>query len=189
MKLTSTALAALFAITTNALADNEYSDEITNLADTTISRWISAPTVLDAVRAQNTQNASLAEDQIADLDATWRQQVISGGALIDDTLTSPLSEYLKELKAQGAGRFTEIFVTDNRGLNVGQSDITSDYWQGDEAKWQVPHDTLSIHIGDIEFDESSQTYQSQVSLPIIDAGEFIGAITVGINMERLTAAN
>jgi uncharacterized phage infection (PIP) family protein YhgE len=27
-------------------------------------------------------------------------------------------------------------VKDNKGLNVGQSDVTSDYWQGDEAKWK-----------------------------------------------------
>jgi hypothetical protein len=31
---------------------------------------------------------------------------------------------------------TEMFVMDAKGLNVGQSDVTSDYWQGDEAKWQ-----------------------------------------------------
>ena len=27
-------------------------------------------------------------------------------------------------------------MKDNKGLNVGQSDVTSDYWQGDEAKWK-----------------------------------------------------
>jgi len=49
----------------------------------------------------------------------------------------------------------------------------------------VPHDTGEIHFGDVEFDESSQTYLSQVSAPIMHEGEFIGTITVGVNVEGL----
>ncbi len=30
---------------------------------------------------------------------------------------------------------TEVFVMDARGLNVAASDVTSDYWQGDEEKF------------------------------------------------------
>ena len=78
---------------------------------------------------------------------------------------------------------------DNKGLNVGQSNITSDYWQGDEAKWQ---DTFmqganSIHISEVEEDETTQTYQSQLSLPVIDPSSqsVIGAITIGINVDAL----
>jgi hypothetical protein len=78
---------------------------------------------------------------------------------------------------------------DNKGLNVGQSGITSDYWQGDEAKWQKTYGKGpdAILIDDVEFDESSQTFQSQVSLPVVDSisGEVIGAVTVGVNMDLL----
>ena len=84
---------------------------------------------------------------------------------------------------------TEIFVMDARGLNVAQSDVTSDYWQGDEAKWQ---DTFSkgpgaVHISEVEEDESTQTFQSQVSMSVTDPadGSVIGAITVGVNVEML----
>ena len=78
---------------------------------------------------------------------------------------------------------------DNRGLNVAQSVETSDYWQGDEAKWQETFGNGSgdIHISEVEFDESTGSYQSQVSMPISDpdTGELIGAITFGINVQSL----
>ena len=78
---------------------------------------------------------------------------------------------------------------DNHGLNVAQSVETSDYWQGDEAKWQKTYGNGSgdIHISEVEFDESTGSYQSQVSMPIKDpaTGELIGAITFGINVQSL----
>ena len=78
---------------------------------------------------------------------------------------------------------------DNRGLNVGQSDMTSDYWQGDEAKFKKSFGVGpgALFIDEIEKDVSTQTFQSQLSMPVVDGatGEVIGAITVGINVEHL----
>jgi hypothetical protein len=78
---------------------------------------------------------------------------------------------------------------DNKGLNVAQSDVTSDYWQGDEAKWKKSFlaGPDGLFIDEVEFDESTQTYQAQVSVSIADpdSGEAIGAITVGVNVELL----
>jgi hypothetical protein len=86
-------------------------------------------------------------------------------------------------------RDTEIFVMDNKGLNVGQSDITSDYWQGDEAKWQKTYSVgaSAIHISDVAKDESTQSFQSQLSLPVVDPAnnQVIGAVTIGINVEQI----
>jgi hypothetical protein len=85
--------------------------------------------------------------------------------------------------------YTEIFVMDGRGLNVGQSDVTPDYWQGDEAKWQKTYleGPGAIHIGDIEMDESTQQFQAQVSVSVVDpaSGTVIGAVTVGVNVDAL----
>ena len=69
---------------------------------------------------------------------------------------------------------------DMKGLNVGQSDVTSDYWQGDEAKWQKTYGVgpSAVLIDEVEFDDSSQTYQSQVSIAVV-------AVTVGVNVEML----
>ncbi len=183
------AAAGLVAGAGAAVAEGDYDGPLTDLANGTIHGWVTDPAVLDAVRAQNAAHHALTEADILALDAAWREQVITGGALIDGILGNALSAHLRRIKDQGAGHYTEIFVTDAHGLNVGQSSITSDYWQGDEDKWQVPQRTSGIHIGDIEFDESAQTYQSQVSVPILDDGTFIGAITVGVDIQMLASAN
>ena len=73
------------------------------------------------------------------------------------------------------------------GLNVGQSDMTSDFWQGDEEKWQrtclgAPD---AVFIDEVEEDESTQQFQSQVSMAVADpeSGTVIGCITVGIDVD------
>lgn len=187
MKLKSLVLAFACTFSTGALAADDFNADLADIAENTISTWVAAPVVLDALRVQNTRTAELSEEQILSMDATWRDQTVSGGALVDGLLSNPLSQHLKALKMEGQGRYSEIFISDARGLNVGQSDLTSDYWQGDEDKWQVPHATSDVHIGEVEFDESTQSYQSQVSVPIIEGDAFLGVITVGINLEQLAA--
>jgi len=161
------------------------------LADSQIRAWIADPMVIDAVKAQNAKHAGLTQAEIEGLDQQWRSETgASIQPLIDSVLNNALSRHLRELKANGRGLFTEIFVMDNKGLNVGQSDITSDYWQGDEDKWQQTYGAGpgAIHISEVELDESSQTFQTQISLPVLDpaTGAVIGAITVGVDAEVLT---
>ena len=78
---------------------------------------------------------------------------------------------------------------DNRGLNVATAGLTSDYWQGDEAKFTETFGkgAGAMQIGEVEFDESSQTYSVQVSLTIVDAKTAtpIGAMTIALNAEAL----
>jgi hypothetical protein len=64
---------------------------------------------------------------------------------------------------------------------------TSDYWQGDEAKWQesFKDGAGAVHAGGVEFDESSQDYLVQISVPVMDSGKAIGALTIGVNLDFL----
>lgn len=84
---------------------------------------------------------------------------------------------------------TEVCIMDNKGLNVAVSDVTSDYMQGDEAKWQTTYGAGAgeIFIDEVEFDDSSETFQCQVSATVVDpdSGKAIGAVTFGINVEAL----
>ncbi|MEQ5774384.1 MULTISPECIES: PDC sensor domain-containing protein [unclassified Thalassospira] len=168
---------------------NEFEGQLRNYADD-VKAWLSDPLVIDAVKAQNAENAGLSQDDIDKLDKEWRAETsATDKPLIDKVLARPLSKFLREKADETEGLITEIFVMDNKGLNVGQSDVTSDYWQGDEAKWQktFPVGPDAIHMSDVELDESTQTYQSQLSLPVIDSDgtTVIGAVTVGINVELL----
>ena len=78
-----------------------------------------------------------------------------------------------------------IFVMDNQGANVAMTDKTSDYWQGDEAKFKNSFGKGSVFVDEVEFDDSTQAYLCQVSVPVTDGGAVIGAITFGIDVDRV----
>ncbi|MEM1431893.1 MAG: type IV pili methyl-accepting chemotaxis transducer N-terminal domain-containing protein [Pseudomonadota bacterium] len=155
-----------------------------------LGKWLEQPALIDAVRAQNRKHDSLVQGDIDALDLQWRAEAKAGGGdLIDRLLAGPASAMLRDRQNATAGFVTEVFAMDNKGLNVAQSVATSDYWQGDEAKWKETYGNGSgaTHISEVEFDDSTGAYQTQVSLPLHDpdTGELIGAITFGINVQSL----
>lgn len=163
---------------------------ITNYVNANVVGWLSDPVVVNAIKAQNAEHASLGQADIDALDKQWRAETEAGSRpLIDKVLGNELSKFLTARQADAGGMITEAFVMDDKGLNVGQSEVTSDYWQGDEAKWQKSFGAGSgaIFVDEVEKDESTQTLQSQVSIAISDpaTGAAIGAITLGINVEGL----
>ncbi len=159
-------------------------------AEQQLSKWLENDQLIEAVKQQNKAHERLTQADIDQLDLDWRaQRKEASKPLIDDLLGRPASGWLREQQAATASFVTEVFAMDNHGLNVAQSVETSDYWQGDEAKWQKTYGNGSgdIHISEVEYDESTGSYQSQVSMPIKDpaTGEMIGAITFGINVQSL----
>lgn len=182
-----------------AVGLNVFETELGQLARTRLLEIARSDAVVDAVREQNRTTAELSDARIAELDGEWAAEAAGRetggetggetGPLIAETMGRPVSLYLRQVQERSEGLFTEIILMDARGLNVGISEVTSDYWQGDEDKWQKtflagPH---SLHIGALEEDLSTRTVQSQVSLPVVDpdTGEAIGALTFGIDVEEL----
>ncbi len=190
----STFRLAAIAVTTGLMIGgaqaNEFEKPIKEFAKSQVTPWLSSPEVVEAIKAQNVTNASLSEADIQKLDKQWRAETsASAKPLIQSVSGNKLSAFLVAKKKESSELITELFVMDDKGLNVAVSDTTSDYWQGDEAKWQktflVGPD--AIHISEVEKDESTQTYSSQISLPVTDPanGKVIGAVTVGVNVENL----
>lgn len=178
---------AIIALTAPHTANAEMAiseDNAKGFIEEHVASWINDSTILDAIKAQNTKNADLNEEQIIALDNKWRAD---DQELISTTTGNALSTFLKEKQEASEGLFTEIFVMDNKGLNVGQSALTSDYWQGDEAKWKDTYSAghAKIHVSEVEFDESSQSYQVQISTTISDGETPIGAVTFGVDAEMI----
>ncbi|WP_298835795.1 hypothetical protein [uncultured Roseobacter sp.] len=156
--------------------------------DSNVMDWAMSPDVISAVIEQNAVTAGASEAQIIEWDNTWRAQVgVTDQPFISEVMGRDLSAFLKQKVADSGGRITEIFVMDALGLNVAASDITSDYWQGDEDKYSKSYGAGSgaVFVDAIEFDESSQTYQGQISVSLTDpeTGEVVGAMTIGLNAE------
>ena len=146
------------------------------------------PAVIAAVKSQNTVHAGLSQDDILALDKKWRAEVTAANQpTVEKVLKNSTSDELRRVKNARGGAITEIFVTDNKGLNVAASDVTSDYYQGDEAKFtEVFNKTAdTVHFGDVEEDESTQTFQVQVSANVTENGQKIGTVTVGLSADEL----
>lgn len=173
-----------------ALASNHeiHHEAVWRVVELEVLPWIRDATVVGALRQQNASHQGFTQDDVEALDAKWRQELLADERpLIDAVLATELSQFLKRIRAESDGLLTEIFVVDRFGLNVGQSDVTSDYWQGDEAKWQKTflQGVGAVFIDKVEEDESTQQFQAQVSLAIADPDttEVIGSVTIGVDVD------
>jgi hypothetical protein len=198
MKIKLGLASLLLALSANAFGQNATVDPVAVnkkaefYLQTFVTELMHDPVVVRSINAQNVFNGDLENDAVEALDQQWRQErEQGGGALIDRVLQNSLSEYLLLIKEISEGMVTEIIVMDNKGLNVGVSDITSDYWQGDEAKYQKTFLVGAgvVFVDEIELDDSTQIVQTQASVAIVNPfdDQVIGAVTFGLNAELLLA--
>ena len=148
-----------------------------------LQAWTTDKVLVNAVVAQNGQHLAMAE--IERRDKEW----IAGHAepLVKQMLTGPCADRLRQLTATSP-IYGETFVMDDQGALVCTNVKTSDYWQGDEAKWQKSFDggKGAVFIDRPRMDDSAKEHLAQISLPIHDAaGHVIGAMTVGIKLEKM----
>lgn len=181
--------ALAFGLAAPALADDT-ATAMGAFLDANVMPWANDPVLIDAIRTQNTAHAGLTQANIDAMDLAWRAEVGQPDTpTISAVVNNAASDFLRARVSATGGQISEAFVMDAHGLNVAASHTTSDYWQGDEAKFT---DTFgkgpgARHFSDIERDESTRTYQGQASFTITDpdTGEVIGAMTVGIDAEAL----
>jgi hypothetical protein len=183
-------LAALLTPAAALAVDSEFEGRLRELAAGTLAGIAADPVFVEAVRVQNARHIGLTQAQIDAMDATWAAEVGAPHApMINGILERPASLRLQEVSRELEGLVTEAFLVDAHGLNVAQSSVTSDYWQGDEDKWRETYlrGPRAVHISEIDLDESSQTYQSQVSIAVVDplTSLAIGAVTFGVDVARL----
>ena len=148
------------------------------------------PVTILSVTSSNKRHENVQQAEIDKLDEAWKTEAKSDDQpLIAEILSSPLSSYLLYTQAKSAGLFTEIFIMDKFGLNVGQSSVTSDYWQGDEDKFQKTFQVgpEAVFIDEPEYDDGTKTWRVQVNLTIVDPSSkaAIGAATAEINLTEL----
>ncbi len=177
--------ATFCCVATNAVADDQ---AVPDKLLEQIRSWTASPVVLLTLEASNKRHTGLTEESILTLDKQWRaERKTDDQPLITAVLASPLSGYLTAIQAASLGLYTEIFVMDNKGLNAGQSAITSDYWQGDEAKFQktFPLGPTAIFIDKPEVSDGTGTENVQVNMSITDGTQAVGTVTVEVNLTEL----
>ncbi len=143
-----------------------------------LSKLVEHPIIINAVKERNSKNVLLSEIKV--VDRKW----ISGGMqeFVNNLLNNPVSTFLRDEFLLKDDLYTEVFLCDKRGAVVGESPKTSDYWQGDEDKFVKCYNRGdgNVFIGDLEFDDSTQSYTVQISVPVKDNGKTIGVLVAGI---------
>lgn len=155
-----------------------------------IQGWLKNEIVTVSIEAQNKRFSTLTQPGIDALDEQWKKERDSADKpLIAATLSNPLSVYLNRIQGRALGLYVEVFVMDHNGLNVGQSSVTSDFWQGDEAKFQktFPVGKDTIFVDEPEWDDEAKIWRVQVNFSIAKEGadKPIGAATVELNLTEL----
>ncbi len=139
--------------------------------------------LVKAVRAANA-DSERSEAEILELDRQWRATSGTDDPLIERYLQNPCADFLRARREERSD-WAELFVMDDQGCLVATSDKTSDFWQGDEAKWQESFHGGDgrIHYGRFELDDSTRSYVLQISVPVRDAaGATIGVLTASVRV-------
>lgn len=151
--------------------------------------WLEAQRVAPVVAEYNEQRKDWTPHKRDVLDEEWREAFRQGNDEdVARLLDAPLSDQLRMLEVDKEGLVTELILTDQQGLNIAVSDMTSDFWQGDEAKfteaWVL--EPGQLQFGPVTYDESTQLFQVHVSRPVYDpdSGAPIGVIIAGVNVEK-----
>ena len=160
------------------------SAKVKSFAKKALMSGVANPAFVTAVTTQNAKGVSL--DEIKKIDTAWKNAE-DFLPIHDEKMENPCAEAIRSMAKTFPAIF-EAFVMDNQGANVCQNELTSDYWQGDEAKWKnsFKGGQGGVDVGTEKLDKSTNEVLQQVSLPIVNqAGVVIGAITYGIKTGSL----
>jgi hypothetical protein len=124
--------------------------------------------IVGYVADSNNKNRELTQPEILILDEKW-QKTEEMDDFIMSFITNDCAQYLMDFQ-DAHDEFPEIFLTDEKGLIVGESNKTSDYYQADEQWWLDAYDQgrgRSYH-GQIEYDQSALTEAISIYAPVMD---------------------
>ena len=85
MRLFGAAIVAT-TLTVSAAHGNEFAPKLQETYANQIQPWLTDPLVIEAIKAQNSKNASIGDGDIDAMDKKWRSEAKSGSGPISSTL-------------------------------------------------------------------------------------------------------
>lgn len=135
------------------------------------------PVITQSLLKYRQQSLDLKE--LLELDQQWS----SHPQLADDLLDPQDQRLFKEKLSINPPLFVELILMGDQGQTLGGVPITSDYWQGDEAKFKQTVMRENVYVGEIDWDESSRTISAQISVPVWIDGNLEGVLTGAIEAD------
>lgn len=185
MRATGTLIALMAFAPAVVLAQAATAVKQMALARVKLAEQIAAdPELKKAVAAKNAEAES--RQTIESRDREWSA---NPAAPLRKTLTtSPCANRLRD-KIKLDPLVVEAILMDEHGANVCVSRETSDYWQGDEDKWRKPFvDGKPAFVDEPAFDASTATYAIQLSVPVAEGTQRLGALTLTLKIRKDAAA-
>ncbi len=142
---------------------------------------VNNPVFIAELKKQNAMGRSL--DEIKSIDTQWSNAEEELPIMIELMSNPAAGEITKVFKPMA--QVGEVFLMDNQGANAALNALTSDFWQGDEAKWKNSFNKGQggIDVGEAKLDKSTNEVLQQISLPIADKdGTVLGAICIGLRI-------
>ena len=135
MKLLSIALSLLFLYNPDLFArqvetETEYKEAIVKQHKDLLINFSKSPLVIAAIVAANEKNVGIVN--IMQLDANWQVNRKLQKSVMHTPLAAKIIEFIKNPKLDIA----EMMVLDKNGVLVAVFPKPTDYWQGDEDKFQ-----------------------------------------------------
>ena len=149
---------------------------------TAIAGWAADPVMVSAVKDQNGKGSIPAMDN-----PKWKTTRRSD-AIVKAFQENPAGKMLKAKLEAAGGVYTEAFLNAAQGEKVAFVEKTTSYIHLGQPKFDVPFTSGKSWQGKPEFDESAQTYQLQISVPVLADGKSIGALVVGVSLAQLEKA-
>jgi hypothetical protein len=142
-----------------------------------------SPVLVAAVKKQNSLGTNLDSTK-----AQHKLWLASPG--IDDTMRELMENAAaKQMLGIAKSRpyILQMFLMDKQGANVAMIHKTTEYWHGERPWFQKSFNggNGAVFVDQEKFDESTQAYLVQISVPIMDGGKAVGALTVGIDIGKL----
>ena len=149
----------------------EFSEEVNRILEQKkmlLKDFAADPMVIRFVKESNKKNKDHSASDIADLDKKW-QEADGIDDFIKPYITNDCALYLVSFQ-DNHDVFSEIFITDIKGLIIGETNKTSDFYQADEDWWVQTYNngTGNEFYGEIEYDESSRSEAIPVYVPVFD---------------------
>jgi hypothetical protein len=153
----------------------------TALARVARARAIAAdPQLVKAVLAKNATHESMDDIHRKDKEWTDNPQYVLRKTLS----TNACAQRLRDL-TQDDRVIVEVILMDAQGANVCVSRETSDYWQGDEAKFQKTFGAdKETFVDEPALDASTAAYAIQLSVIVNDGKAKIGALTLTLKVRK-----
>jgi hypothetical protein len=147
------------------------------------------PTLRQASATASTQ--PLDAERVKRLDAEW-QATRKVPAELAGILTNEASTLLRDTTRHDP-IYREILLADRSGRLVAASNVTSDYYQGDEAWWRDAFNDGEqgrVSLTDVQWDESAKTLALDLAVPVPGlAGERpAGVLLVVADVREMLAA-